>query len=1168
MSRKSVDATTEESSGVVVTIPLQSGPPLQLQSKDLENVDELLDILKTETPPLSVWRVVALECRNRGNSKNFTKILKAAANPAMLDVQFRDEKPSDKISILNTLAEHYVLIASKERDQKRKDKKYKLATDCYNRSDRISYMEPSTWLGKGVMVLSQGDLVQAGGEFRNVLERDPHNTAALLGQACIAFNQHRYDDALKHYTHALRTNSRACAPSVRVGVAMCHNQLHNSSGSGTTHRTPGTSLSLTKRALERALQLDPTNVDALVGKAILDHNEGNMQGAGKLMATAYQFDAAHPVVLNHLADHFFFKKEMDKALKFAQTALSQHNAADQVQAESYYVMGRVYHVTEQWDTAFQSYTYASHKNPNYPLPWFGLGQMWIQRGHRDKAIECFQKVLNLVPDNYETHKILGFLYNLDGKKDEAVFHLQRVTETHPEDDQSWQELGNILNISEPERAAQAYRHAVGLLKRAGRKLPAELCNNVGVLYHQSSKLDKAQKWYLRSIAATGCTIDQYKACNVTVTYNLARLYETKFEFAEAENLYKGILKEHPNYVDCYLRLGLMSRERGKFGEAAEWFKECFTSNTSHPDAWTLLGCLHLEKNEWRPAQKKFERIIQQSATARDPYSYLALAYIYYAAKSEKAEKSHHYLKIAMDFYWSVLKHNTTNPYAANGLGIIAAEKGNLQLAMDIFTQVRDACPDLPDVSLNMAHIYMLRHEFVHAIALYQHCIQKFFGLKDVQLSMFLAKAYFHAGKLDSCIKMLQSVVHLAPHNHSLWFNLALALREYACVSLAHTKSSTALRQIINDLKSAQSIFTWLSKVKPVSLKFRHDPIRAASYAETCGPLIIKGRSFLTAAEKDELAENERKQQQREAMKQTEEQKRIAQEQRIQKEREQRAIEERAAIEDMQRQSDVARSWKLPKKETREKPDRGDSGNEEDESRKPRKRRESRKRKKQRNEEEATPQQEEENPQPAENEEAIETVVGEDVTTTTPPTPTSPSKRHHSRKRKKNLNPEEDSAVANDLTKPEKKKRRKSEKRSERKKKEAERGEEGGSDKASPKRKKRLIRKTAVGGESAEEENAGSQLNQEAQPQEEQGDQPNQETQEQVTDPVQEEVAEQPTQATGDDAQEPAAPEQQEQIIPEEPLPQTHTEEEQTIPDAITTEEPTNVVENPPNPTES
>jgi RNA polymerase-associated protein CTR9 len=45
----------------------------------------------------------------------------------------------------------------------------------------------------------------------------------------------------------------------------------------------------------------------------------------------------------------------------------------------------------------------------------------------------------------------------------------------------------------------------------------------------------------------------YNSIAVTTMYNLARLNEALCIYNKAEKLYKDILKEHPNYIDCYLR---------------------------------------------------------------------------------------------------------------------------------------------------------------------------------------------------------------------------------------------------------------------------------------------------------------------------------------------------------------------------------------------------------------------------------------------------------------------------------------------------------------------------------------------------------------------------------------------------------------------------------------
>lgn len=40
------------------------------------------------------------------------------------------------------------------------------------------------------------------------------------------------------------------------------------------------------------------------------------------------------------------------------------------------------------------------------------------------------------------------------------------------------------------------------------------------------------------------------------------------EPVKAEELYMSILKEHPNYVDCYMRLGCIERDRKQYSAAS------------------------------------------------------------------------------------------------------------------------------------------------------------------------------------------------------------------------------------------------------------------------------------------------------------------------------------------------------------------------------------------------------------------------------------------------------------------------------------------------------------------------------------------------------------------------------------------------------------------------
>ena len=104
----------------------------------------------------------------------------------------------------------------------------------------------------------------------------------------------------------------------------------------------------------------------------------------------------------------------------------------------------------------------------------------------------------------------------------------------------------------------AYATATKILKeKVQADIPAEILNNVGALHYRLDNYQEA-KIYLdealeRCKAEAEHDAQYYNSIAVTTTYNLARLNEALCQFDKAEKLYKDILKEHPNYVDCYLR---------------------------------------------------------------------------------------------------------------------------------------------------------------------------------------------------------------------------------------------------------------------------------------------------------------------------------------------------------------------------------------------------------------------------------------------------------------------------------------------------------------------------------------------------------------------------------------------------------------------------------------
>lgn len=392
-----------------------------------------------------------------------------------------------------------------------------------------------------------------------------------------------------------------------------------------------------------------------------------------------------------------------------------------------------------------------------------------------QAAQCFEKVLKAQPGNYETMKILGSLYansRSQSKRDIAKTHLKKVTEQFPDDIEAWIELAQILEQNDLQGSLQAYATATQILKdKVNDDIPPEILNNVAALHYRlenlieaKSKLDLAVE---RAKVESQHDEQYYNSIAVTMKYNLARLNEAMCAFDKADQLYKDILKEHPNYIDCYLRLGCMARDKGLIFVASDFFKDALKINTENPDTRSLLGNLHLAKMQWTLGQKNFETILKNPSTSADAYSLIALGNfwlqtLHLPGKEKEREKKHQ--EQALSIYRQVLKTDPKNIWAANGIGAVLAHKGCIIEARDIFAQVREATADFSDVWLNIAHIYVEQKQYVSAIQMYENCLKKFFRHNNVEVMQYLARAYFRAGKLKDAKMTLLKARRVAPQD--------------------------------------------------------------------------------------------------------------------------------------------------------------------------------------------------------------------------------------------------------------------------------------------------------------------------------------------------------------------------------------------------------------------
>ncbi|CAH2052255.1 unnamed protein product [Thlaspi arvense] len=253
--------------------------------------------------------------------------------------------------------------------------------------------------------------------------------------------------------------------------------------------------------------------------------------------------------------------------------------------------------------------------------------------------------------------------------------------------------------------------------------------------------------------------------------------------------------EYPGYIDAYLRLAASAKAQNNLPLAIELVNEALKVDDKNPNALSLLGELELKNDDWVKAKETF-RAANDATDGKDSYAILSLGnWNYFAAmrnekRNPKLEATH--LEKAKELYTKVLTQHNSNMYAANGSGIILAEKGQFDIAKDLFTQVQEAASgsvfrQMPDVWVNLAHVYFAQGNFALAVKMYQNCLRKFFYNTDSQILLYLARTHYEAEHWQECKKTLLRAIHLSPSNYTFRFDLGAVMQKSSSSTLQKKK---------------------------------------------------------------------------------------------------------------------------------------------------------------------------------------------------------------------------------------------------------------------------------------------------------------------------------------------------------------------------------------------
>jgi tetratricopeptide (TPR) repeat protein len=251
--------------------------------------------------------------------------------------------------------------------------------------------------------------------------------------------------------------------------------------------------------------------------------------------------------------------------------------------------------------------------------------------------------------------------------------------------------------------------------------------------------------------------------NTPSPISTALQYQRSGRVAEAEQVYKLLLKEQPHSIDALNLLGALVYDDKRFSEAEEYFAKVLMLQPgaeSHNSMGIVLK-----------AQGKYEEAVEhyQQALALKPNQPEVLSNLGNVLKETGK------LEAAIAAYQQALAINPNYAEAHNNLGIVYKEQHDLEAAIACYQTAIQLKPTYPEAHHNLGMVLRLQNKLDEAIAYFQQAIA--FKPTYAEAYISLASTLQQQDKLDDAIAQYQRLIEIKPDSADGFNNLGLALQQ-------------------------------------------------------------------------------------------------------------------------------------------------------------------------------------------------------------------------------------------------------------------------------------------------------------------------------------------------------------------------------------------------------
>jgi tetratricopeptide (TPR) repeat protein len=181
------------------------------------------------------------------------------------------------------------------------------------------------------------------------------------------------------------------------------------------------------KAFDKVIGIDPTSVEALIGKAIAFFALGKYDETIQVCNKAIELNPQDANAWNNKGAALTAQTKYDEAVQAYDKAILL-NPQD---ATAWIGKGSALCMQSKYDDAIQAYDRAIELDQSYVETWNNKGFVLYNQGKYDKAVQAYNNAIQLDPKDAEPWHNKGVALNAQGKYDEAIQVFDKVIQLNP-----------------------------------------------------------------------------------------------------------------------------------------------------------------------------------------------------------------------------------------------------------------------------------------------------------------------------------------------------------------------------------------------------------------------------------------------------------------------------------------------------------------------------------------------------------------------------------------------------------------------------------------------------------------------------------------------------------------------------------------------------------------